>query len=272
MRVPTQRSHTAAPPSASIAASGLFVLLALLFWLMVFTPSIARAAQPASKPTVVLVHGAFADSSSWNGVITRLLARGYPVVAVANPLRGVLSDAKYVSSVIDSIPGSVILVGHSYGGSVITNVTPARNNVKALVYVAGFAPDTGESAATLSAKFPGGTLGLALAPPVPLADGGKDLYIVQSKFHDQFAADVPRAPADQMAAGQRPITEFALNEGSGVPTWKNIPSWFIYGSLDKNIPPALQPVMAKRAGAKLVIEIAGASHVVMISHPDSSRS
>jgi pimeloyl-ACP methyl ester carboxylesterase len=201
--------------------------------------------------------------------MSRLLAKGFPVVAVANPLRGVASDANYVTRVVDSIHGDVVLVGHSYGGSVITNITPARDNVKALVYVAAFAPDVGESAGALSNKFPGGTLGDALAAPVLLADGGKDLYILQPRFHAQFAADVPQAMADQMAAGQRPITESALGEASNAPAWKKIPSWFIYGSLDKNIPPALQPFMAKRANAKNVVEISGASHVVMTSHPDA---
>lgn len=227
------------------------------------------AAQSSKKPTVVLVHGAFADSSSWNGVASRLVAKGYPVVAVANPLRGVQSDAKYVAEVIDSIPGPVILVGHSYGGNVITNAAVGRSNVEALVYVAGLAPDSGESAASLSGKFPGSTLGPTLAPPVLLADGGKDLYIKQADFHSQFAADVPTALATLMAVAQRPITEGALKEPSGDPAWKSIPSWFIYGTLDKNIPPALQPFMAERAHAKQIIKVPGASHVVMISHPDA---
>src|SRR5918994_3437360 len=144
-----------------------------------------------NKPTIVLVHGAFADSSSWNGVADLLLKDGYPVVAVANPLRGVSSDAGYVSSVVESIEGPVVLVGHSYGGAVISAAANGAENVKSLVYVAAFAPDTGESAAGLAGKFPGGTLGEALAAPVKLADGRVDLYIDQTKFHDQFAQDVP---------------------------------------------------------------------------------
>lgn len=224
-------------------------------------------AATTGKPTVVLVHGAFAESSSWNGVVSRLLAKGYDVVAVANPLRGVQSDARYVAAVVDSIPGRVVLVGHSYGGAVITNVNAAKGNVKALVYVGGFAPQAGESADTLAGKFPGSTLGPTLAPPVPLPDGGKDLYIDQAKFHAQFAADVPRAQAELMAVTQRPVTDAALKEASGAPAWKNIPSWFIYGGKDKNIPPVLQPFMAKRAGAKKAIGVPGASHVVMTSHP-----
>jgi pimeloyl-ACP methyl ester carboxylesterase len=246
-----------------------FCFLALLSLFCLGISQQVSAAPPSNKPTVVLVHGAFADSSSWNGVASRLLAKGYPVVAVANPLRGLRSDAKYVAGVLDSIPGPIILVGHSYGGNVITNAAAGRENVKALVYVAGLAPDSGESAATLSEKYPGSTLGPTLAPPVPLADGGKDLYIKQADFHAQFAADVPVAQAAQMAVAQRPITESALKDPSGAPAWKSIPSYFIYGSGDKNIPPAVQPFMAERAHAKRTVEIPGASHVVMISHADA---
>lgn len=248
------------------AVAGLLVIVALSGLLV---PQRAQAAPRSSKPTVVLVHGAFADSSSWNGVVSRLLAKGYPVIAVANPLRGVQSDAKYVSGILDSMPGPIILVGHSYGGSVVTSAALGKSNVKALIYVAALAPDSGESAASLSGKFPGSTLGPTLAPPVPLADGEKDLYIEQSKFHTQFAADVPAAQTELMAVAQRPITEGALKEASGDPAWKNIPSWFIYGTADKNIPPALQSFMAQRARAKRTVAVPGASHVLMISHPDA---
>lgn len=221
------------------------------------------------KPTVVLVHGAFAGSSSWNNVTAKLLAAGYPVVAVANPLRGVKSDAIYVANLLGTITGPVILVGHSYGGNVISYAAVGQSQVKALVYVSGVAPDEGESASTLVGKFPGSTLGPTLAPPVLLADGSKDLYILQDKYHAQFAADVPLRESKLMAATQRPITEAALNESGGTPAWKTIPSWFLYGSLDKNIPPAVHAFMAKRAGAKRAVEVQGASHVVMISHPDA---
>lgn len=261
------RSMNRCPPPALLRTGAVTVCLVALLVLFGFGAFMeACAASPSNKPTVVLVHGAFADSSSWNSVASRLLAKGYPVVAVANPLRGVQSDAQYVAGVLDSIPGPIILVGHSYGGNVITNAATGKDNVKALVYVAGLAPDSGESAATLSGKYPGSTLGPTLAPPVPLPDGGKDLYIKQADFHAQFAADVPLAQAAQMAVAQRPITEAALKEPSGTPAWKSIPSYFIYGSRDKNIPPALQPFMAERAHAKRTVEIPGASHVVMISH------
>lgn len=234
---------------------------------MLCAPGVAAAAS-GSKPTIILAHGAFAESSSWNGVTSRLLSKGYPVIAVANPLRGVRVDSVYLASVLEKTPGPVILVGHSYGGAVISNAAVGKANVKALVYVAGFAPDQGESLGALGAKFPGGTLGATLAPPTALADGSKDLYIDQSKFHAQFAADLSSSEAAVMAVTQRPIVASAFDEPSGPPAWKTTPSWFIYGSRDKNIPPALQPFMAKRAGAKGIVEVEGASHVVMISHPD----
>ncbi len=240
--------------------------------LAAFTLGAMALAGPAvadQKPTVVLVHGAFAESNSWNGVVKDLEADGYPVVGAANPLRSVKGDAAYVSSILAGIKGPVILVGHSYGGSVISNAANGHDNVKALVYVAAFAPDAGESAAELSGKFPGSTLAPTLAAPVTLPDGGHDLYIEQSKFRSQFAADVPAAEAKLMAAGQRPITEAALKEPAGEPAWKKIPSWFVYGDADKNIPAAAMAWMAERAKAKDTVVVKGASHVLMVSHPDT---
>ncbi|BBP64513.1 alpha/beta hydrolase [Pseudomonas sp. Cab53] len=219
------------------------------------------------KPTVVLVHGAFADSSSWNGVVKILEKDGYPVIAAANPLRGVSSDAQAVASIVKNIKTPVVLVGHSYGGSVISEAAYGNPNVKGLVYVAAFTPETGETAAQLSGRFPGGTLASALAAPMDLADGGKDLYIQQDKFHDQFAADVPEAEARLMAAGQRPVTVAALNEAATDPAWKTIPSWFVYGDKDKNIPPQAMAFMAERAHSKQTVVVKGASHVVMVSNP-----
>jgi pimeloyl-ACP methyl ester carboxylesterase len=222
-----------------------------------------------NKPTIAFVHGAFAESSSWNGVLTRLIAKGYPTIAVANPLRGVKSDADYVASALKDINRPIVLVGHSYGGAVITNAVNGNKNVKALVYVAGFAPDTGETAIALSGRYPGSTLAPTLAPPVELPDRGKDLYIQQDKFHAQFAADVPANDAKLMASTQRPIAEAALNEASGTPAWKSTPSWFIYGDRDLNIPPAALSFMAKRANSKETVVVNGASHVVMVSHADA---
>jgi pimeloyl-ACP methyl ester carboxylesterase len=222
-------------------------------------------AQPA-KPTVVLVHGAFADSSSWNGVITILERDGYKVVAAPNPLRGVRADADVIADVVRSINGPVVLVGHSYGGSVISEAAEGQANVKGLVYVAAFAPDAGETALGLTGKFPGSTLAPAIAPPVKLTSGGNDLYILQARFHDQFAADVPAADAQLMAAGQRPISEAALTEPSTEPAWKTVPSWFVYGDDDRNIPPAAMAFMAERAKSRQTVVVKGASHVVMVSH------
>lgn len=244
------------------------VLVGSIFVSSAFWLSSASAATPTPKPTVILVHGAFADSSSWDGVTAKLIKDGYSVIGAANPLRSVKGDADYIASIIKSVPGSVILVGHSYGGSVISAAVQGSTNVKALVYVAAFAPDTGETAITLSGKFPGSTLGPALAPPVKLADGTNDLYIQQDKFHNQFANDVPAAKARLMAAGQRPVTDKALNEASPAdPAWKAVPSYFVYGKADKNIPAAALEFMAKRANAKKVVAVDGASHVVMTSHP-----
>jgi pimeloyl-ACP methyl ester carboxylesterase len=227
--------------------------------------SIANAA--AERPTIVLVHGAFADSSSWNGVIKILQSDGYSVVAAANPLRSVKGDADYVSSIVESIKAPVVLVGHSYGGLVISEAAKGHENVTSLVYVSAFAPETGESALALSGKFPGSTLGPTLAPPVTLSDGGKDLYIQQDKFPEQFAADVVKKEAQLMAVAQRPVTEAALSEPAGEPAWKTTPAWFVYGDKDKNIPPQALGFMAERAHSKQTVVVKGASHVVMISHP-----
>lgn len=232
------------------------------------TPTSAAEFGNPAKPTIILVHGAFAESSSWNGVVKRLIARGYPVVAAANPLRGLRSDSAYIASVFKGTRGPIIAVGHSYGGSVITDAAAGIPNVRALVYVAGLAPNIGESATDISDQFPGSSLGATLDAPITLPDGNKDLYIQQDKFPAQFAADIPEADAKLMAATQRPVTEAALHEPAGRAAWKSVPSWFIFGSLDKNITEAAHSFMAQRANAKETVEIKGASHVVMTSHPD----
>lgn len=231
-------------------------------------PLVAYAhTSSTDKPTIILVHGAFADSSSWSGVITGLQQHGYTVVAAPDELRSVKGDAAAVSSLIKTIPGPVVLVGHSYGGSVISEAAAGLDQVKALVFVAAFAPEVGETSADLAGRFPGSTLGPALAPPVPLPGGGNDLYIVQSKFRAQFAADVPVARATLMAAEQRPITVEALHEPITIAAWKAIPTWFIYGTADLNIPPAAHAFMAERAQSRKTVVIEGASHVLMVSHP-----
>jgi len=219
------------------------------------------------KPTIVLVHGAFADSSGWNGVIAELQSAGFSVVAAANPLRSVAGDAKSVASVVESIGGPVVLVGHSYGGAVISNAVEAGAPVKGLVFVAAFAPDRGETCAELSGRYPGGTLGAALAEPVALPGGDKDLYIRQEKFGAQFAADVPAQVTRLMAVTQRPITASALNEPAVAPAWKAIPSWFVYGDRDLNIPAAALAFMAERAHSKETHVVGGGSHAFFVSNP-----
>lgn len=226
-----------------------------------------HAAQGA-KPTVVLVHGAFADASSWSGVIARLEQDGYPVIAVANPLRSVKGDGDYVRRIVAGLKTPVVLVGHSYGGSVITEAATQDADIKSLVYVAAFAPDVGESALMLTGKFPGSTLSATLAEPVELEDGARDLYVQQARFHDQLAADVSANEAKIMAATQRPVTDFALGQVNSNAGWKDIPSWCVYGDADKGIPPEALAWMAKRANAKETVVVSGASHVVMVSHPD----
>lgn len=245
-----------------LATATLIAFVGMAFEL----PSSSQARSEIPKPTIVLVHGAFADSSSWDGVITDLEGQGYTVIAAANPLRSVKGDADYVASLVSSIAGPVVLVGHSYGGEVISVAAVGHPNVKSLVFVAGLAPDSGESAAGLGAEFPTGTLGQTLAPPVKLSDGGSDVYIKQALYWRQFAADVPEADAKRMAANQRPIPLAALAEPVAACSWRSVPSWFVWGSLDRNIPAALHAYMAKRANAREAIEIKGASHVVMISH------
>jgi pimeloyl-ACP methyl ester carboxylesterase len=222
---------------------------------------------PPGMPTVVLVHGAFAESSSWNLVIEQLGELGIVARAAANPLRGVEEDAQSVASLVGSIEGPVVLVGHSYGGVVITNAAVDLPNVAALVVVAGFAPDEGESAVELAARFPGSTLGAALEP-VPLSDGTADLYIHPDRFHHQFCADVPATQAALMGATQRPARDVALTGPSGPPAWRGIPSWFVIAGEDQNIPAEAQRMMARRAEAVDVVEVDGASHAIAVSQPD----
>ncbi|MGW1540041.1 alpha/beta fold hydrolase [Streptomyces sp. NPDC002309] len=264
-QLPYRRVRTPLTLAATAAvAAGLFAT----------TAGPANAAKTTShkgpKPTVVLVHGAFADSSSWNGVIKELKEDGYPVVAAANPLRGVSSDAASVKSLLATIEGPVVLVGHSYGGAVISNAAHGSDNVKALVYADAFLPDKGESANALVSKFEGSVIGDVLRPvPITNPDGSKDydFFIDQSKFHQAFGADVPARTASLMAVTQRPGTGTALNEPSGEPAWKSIRSWAVVGTNDRIIPRELQVYMAKRAGAH--IEEVRSSHAVTVSHPDA---
>jgi pimeloyl-ACP methyl ester carboxylesterase len=219
------------------------------------------------KTTIILVHGAFAESASWDRVIDPLLEADLAVIAAANPLRGPASDAAAVTDLVRSIEGPVILVAHSYGGAVITNVAPDAGDIAGLVYVDAFAPDAGESCFTLADRFPGSMLADALSP-VPRTDGTTELLIRQDRFHDVFAPDLPADVAARMAVTQRPPTQEALFEPSGTsPLWRTVPSWFVIGEQDLVIPPAVQRYMATRAGARRVVEVPGASHAVSVSQP-----
>ncbi|KND41727.1 alpha/beta fold hydrolase [Streptomyces stelliscabiei] len=270
-RIPTarlarHRGRTAVATATVVAALTGFVTLSGTAGA---TASASKTDRP--RPTIVLEHGAFADAAGWTGVIKRLTRAGYPVVAAANPLRGPASDAAYLGSVLDRVEGSVVLVGHSYGGTVISEAAVGREKkVKALVYVAAFLPDRGETSLGLSNKYPGSTLGDAVdAVPYVLPDGGQgqDLCIRPDKFRGQFAADVSRDQAAIMAATQRPIAAAALEEPSVGAAWKRIPTWSLIATQDFNIPPAAQRFMSERAHARTV-EVK-ASHAVAVSHPAS---
>ena len=227
----------------------------------------------SENPVVVLVHGAFAESASWNGVVERLRARSIETVAVANPLRSLEGDAQYVRDVIAGIGKPVVLVAHSYGGMVITQAAAENDAVTALVYVCAFAPDHGENAFQLSLQFPGSTLGDALNA-YPVSTGGNELAIRKDVFRQQFCADVPAEQAALMAATQRPVTEAALTAPlpTSTPAWQTIPSWFVFSDQDLNIPVALHRFFAERAGAKDTREIAGASHALSVSQPEAVTS
>jgi pimeloyl-ACP methyl ester carboxylesterase len=222
-------------------------------------------------PTIVLVHGAFAESASWDRVIEPLAAQGHRVVATANPLRSLATDAQSVSDLVRTIEGPVVLVAHSYGGSVISNVDADAGEIAGLVYINGFAPDAGESCFELAAMFPGSTLGEATVRPVPRRDGTTDFYVASDAFHDIFCADVPASQAALMCATQRPATQEALVEPSGDrPLWRQASSWFLIGEEDRIIPAALQRYMAERAGAQRMVTVPGASHAAAVSHPDET--
>lgn len=223
------------------------------------------------KPTIVLVHGAFAESSSWSSVIDALEGAGHPVIAAANPLRDPATDAASVGDLTRSLEGPVLLVAHSYGGAVISNVPADAGEITGLVYVNGFAPEPGESCFALAGRFPGSTLGEDTLRPVPRSDGTTDLYIVQDRFHELFCPDVPAPEAARMAATQRPATQEALFAPSGErPLWHELPSWFVIGDEDRIIPAELQRFMADRAGAQRTVEIPGASHAVAVSQPQAT--
>jgi pimeloyl-ACP methyl ester carboxylesterase len=225
--------------------------------------------QDGSRPTVVLVHGAFADASSWNGVIERLQAEGVRVTAPANPLRGISHDSAYIGSLLGQIPGPVIAVGHSYGGAVITNAASGADNVVGLVYVAAFAPDEGERLGEIESDSRDSVLGTAQVPlDYPTGEGQQtavEFAIDPEKLHDAFAADLLEEQAAVMAATQRPVAELAFSEPNGEPAWKKLPSWAVVATGDKAAGTDVVRSMAERAGA--TITEAEGSHVIMVSQP-----
>lgn len=232
--------------------------------------STAKTRTDAAKPTTVLVHGAFADSSSWNGVIAQLRRDGYPVIGVANPLRGLHGDAEFLRSVLDSVDGPIVIAGHSYGGTVMSEAADGNPKVRALVYIASFLLDEGESTGELAGRFPGNELGPALRPvPVSGPDGQtvNDLYIQQERFREVFAADVPPDVADLMAVTQRPIVADALEGKAARAAWKTIPSWTMVTLQDLAVPARSQRFMAERARSHTV-EV-DASHAVTVSRPSA---
>jgi pimeloyl-ACP methyl ester carboxylesterase len=268
----SKNSRSRRPRLLGIIA-GALVLVALIGSASSASASRGHHSRKASAlPTVVFVHGAFADASGWAGTIAELQARGYHVLAPANPLRDVSTDVAYLKSVLAHIDGPVVLVGHSYGGFVMTDAAYGNPNVKALVYIAAYAPDEGETVGGINALNPGSEL----TPDkldiqlVPGADGNPipEAVVKQSDFRELFAADVPAAQAAVIGASQRPLALATLGEPSGPPAWKTIPSWYMVAGRDKVIGTANEQFMAQRIGAHTV-EIKTAPHLVMVSHPDA---
>jgi pimeloyl-ACP methyl ester carboxylesterase len=227
--------------------------------------------EATGAPTVVLVHGAFADGSSWNGVIQRLLAKGVRVTAPAVPLRGISSDSAYIASVFEQTPGPILAVGHSYGGAVITNAATQAKNVVGLVYVAAFATEDGEVLGEAEAGSTDSVLMSALVPRhYPSANVGEpalEFTIDPAMFHDTFAADLPAEQAALMTATQRPAAERAFSEPGGSPAWKNLPAWAVVATGDRAAGADVIRSMAQRAGATIT-EVEG-SHVIMVSQPQA---
>jgi pimeloyl-ACP methyl ester carboxylesterase len=252
-------------------------VIPLIVLALIIVPAyvVAAKSDSTSKPSIVLVHGAWADASSWSGVISRLQDDGYTVYAPPNPLRGLASDSAYLASFLATISGPIVLVGHSYGGAVISNAATGNPNVKALVYVDAFAPDDGESLMALSSvPPPPGQPGSCLGPDptkvfnfVPIS-GDVDVYIKPSVFPSCFANDLKPDKAAILASEQRPLALSVLNDKSGPAAWKTIPSWYLVGTLDLVIPPFAQVFMAQRAHS--TIAFVNAAHPAMISHPEAA--
>jgi pimeloyl-ACP methyl ester carboxylesterase len=231
----------------------------------------SEATTTAGTPTIVLVHGAFADGSSWSGVIQRLQHQGYTVIAPANPLRGVIADSAHLTSVVTQLDGPVLLVGHSYGGAVITNAGTDAANVVGLVYVAAFAPDTDERLGDVTASSRDSILDAALVQrDYPTGRDGEtatEFYVDPTRQREVFAADLPAEAAAVLAATQRPVAAAAFSDVSGPPAWKTLPSWAVVATADKDAGTDIVRSMAQRAGAD-ILELHG-SHLIMVSQPQA---
>jgi pimeloyl-ACP methyl ester carboxylesterase len=227
--------------------------------------SIETKGTVMANPTIVLIHGAFGDASSWRPVFDRLVGDGHTVLAPPNPLRGLPYDASYTASVIDQLDGPIVLVGHSYGGAVIT-VAGTSEKVAGLVYVAGVAPDEGETVNGLQERFPSLAMG-PLVRPTALPDGSVEASIDPARFHDVFCADLPDADAAFMAISQRSISATAFDDPATAAAWRSKPSWAVFGTGDRPIAPDLQRFQYERADST-VTEVEGASHFLMLSQPD----
>jgi pimeloyl-ACP methyl ester carboxylesterase len=251
---------------ALIAFAGVIGLIALFAATASAHGTSTLKHRDAVKPTVVLVHGAFADATGWSGVIKRLQADGYPVIAPANPLRSLSSDSAYIASVLKQTPGPLVVVGHSYGGAVITNAAAGNPNIKALVYIDAFIPDVGEPTLSLAGK--GSLLATAVEYKAfpPFGQNDVDVYIKKDMFREAFCADVSAKTAALMWAAQRPAAAASGAEPTTAAAWKTVPSWALIGRQDRAITPDALRFMAKRAGS--TIQEIDASHVSMISHPD----
>jgi pimeloyl-ACP methyl ester carboxylesterase len=224
-----------------------------------------------TRPTIVLVHGAWADATGFDSEIRALRRQGFRAIGFANPLRGLPGDATYLAALLETLTGPIVLVGHSYGGAVISHAATGNDQVKALVYFNGWMPDEGENIQQLLERFEGSLVGPAIRPvPFTGPDGseGADLYLDVEAFHAAFAADVDEDTAAVMAAAQRPWSAAAFGAPSGPPAWKTLPSWYLLGTEDKAIPSALQRFMAERANATIV-EVP-ASHVSFVSQPEAA--
>jgi pimeloyl-ACP methyl ester carboxylesterase len=266
-------------PRRQTLLTALLGIIIVVVGLLGLTPAAQSApgattagSHDEAKPTIVLVHGSWADASSWTEVVKRLQQEGYQVLAPPNPLRSLSGDAEYIRTFLSTVPGPIVLVGHSYGGAVITNAATGNPNVKALVYVDAFAPEEGEPVLALL----GPDSALAVADPTTVFDlrpypgapaGDFDVYLKPEVVVNSFAPDLPKRDALAIAATQHPLVFSAGLEPSGVPAWKTIPSWCLIGTEDLIIPEAQQRFMAERAGAEIV-EVK-ASHVSLISKPNA---